>query len=66
MKVFISTTKKKNFVKSFTMNTCGRFSKIMMKINKMASIAIMIGGVLINATASVGGSHLAKYFSGET
>ena len=30
-----------------------------MKINKMASTAIMIGGVLINATASVGGSHLA-------
>ena len=48
------------------MNTCGRFSKITMKINKMASIAIMIGGVLINATAFVGGSYLAKYFSGET
>ena len=66
MEVFISTRKKKNFVKSFMMNTCGRFSKIMMKINKMASIAIVIGGVLINATAFVGGSHLAKYFSGET
>ena len=30
---------------------------------KMASIAIMIGGAIINATAFVGGSYLAKYFS---
>ena len=34
-------------------------------INKMASIAIMIGGALINATAFVGGSYLAKYLSGD-
>ena len=31
----------------------------------MASIAIMIGGALINATAFVGGSYLAKYLSGD-
>ena len=37
----------------------------MMQINKMASIAIMIGGALINVTAFVGGSHLAKYLSGD-
>ena len=30
----------------------------------MASIAIMIGGAIINATAFVGGSYLAKYLSG--
>ena len=36
-----------------------------MKMNKMASIAIMIGGALINATALVGGSYLAKYLSGD-
>ena len=31
----------------------------------MASLAIMIGGALINATAFVGGSYLAKYLIGE-
>ena len=36
-----------------------------MKMNKMASIAIMIGGALINATALVGGGYLAKYLSGD-
>ena len=44
----------KNFVKSFMMNTCCRFSKIVLKI--AVSIAIMIGGALIDSTASVGGS----------
>ena len=44
----------KNFVKSFTMNTCCRFSKIILKI--AVSVAIMIGGALIDSTASVGGS----------
>ena len=34
-------------------------------MNKMASIAIMIGGALINATTLVGGSYLAKYLSGD-
>ena len=47
------------------MNNCHQFAKIMMQINKMASITIMIGGALINATAFVGGSHLAKYSSGD-
>ena len=37
----------------------------MMKINKMASIAIMIGGALISATAFVVGSYLAEYLSGD-
>lgn len=32
----------------------------------MASIAIMIGGAIINATAFVGGSYLARYLSGES
>ena len=40
------------------------FKKIMLKMNKMASKAI-ITGVIINATAFVGGSYLAKYLSGD-
>ena len=32
----------------------------------MASIAIMIGGAIINATAFVGGSYLAKFLSGDS
>ena len=47
------------------MNNCHQFAKIMMQMNKIASITIMIGGALINATAFVGGSHLAKYLSGD-
>ena len=31
----------------------------------MASIAIMIGGALINAAAFTGGNYLAKYLSGD-
>ena len=31
----------------------------------MASIAFMIGGAVLNATAFVGGSYLAKYLSGD-
>ena len=33
-------------------------------IAEMASIAIMIGGAIINATTFVGGSYLAKYLAG--
>ena len=36
----------------------------MLKMNKMASKAI-ITGVIINATAFVGGSYLAEYLSGD-
>ena len=36
-----------------------------MQINKMASIAIMIGRALVNVTAFVGKSHLANYLSGD-
>ena len=32
----------------------------------MESIALMIGGAIINATTSVGGSYLAKYLSGSS
>ena len=32
----------------------------------MASIAIMIGGAIINASTFVGGSYLAKYLCGES
>ena len=32
----------------------------------MASNAIMIGGAIINATAFVGGSYLAKFISGDS
>ena len=32
----------------------------------MASIALMIGGVIVNATTFVGGSYLAKYLSGSS
>ena len=34
-------------------------------INEMVSIAIMVGEAIINATAFVGGSYLAKYFTGD-
>lgn len=47
------------------MNTCWRLLRITININKMASISIMIGEVLINATAFVGGTYLAEYLSGE-
>ena len=30
----------------------------------MASIAIMLGGAVLNATTFIGGSYLAKYLSG--
>jgi len=32
----------------------------------MATIALMIGGAILNATAFVGGSYLAKYLSSDT
>ena len=32
----------------------------------MASIALMIGGAIINATTFVGGSYLVKYLSGSS
>ena len=31
----------------------------------MASIAIMIGGTVLNAAAFTGGNYLAKYFAGD-
>ena len=31
----------------------------------MASVAIMLGGAVLNATTFIGGSYLAKYFSGD-
>ena len=31
----------------------------------MATIAMMFGGAILNATAFVGGSYLAKYLSGD-
>ena len=31
----------------------------------MATIAVMIGGAILNATTFIGGSYLAKYFSGD-
>ena len=40
-------------------------AKLMRSINKMKSIAIVVGGALINATAFVDGSYLADYFSGD-
>ena len=39
-------------------------SNIFLILNKMASIAIMTGGAIINVTALVGGSYLARYWSG--
>ena len=31
----------------------------------MATVAIMLGGAVLNATTFIGGSYLAKYFSGD-
>ena len=31
----------------------------------MATIAVMIGSAILNATTFIGGSYLAKYFSGD-
>ena len=31
----------------------------------MATIAVMIGGAILNPTTFIGGSYLAKYFSGD-
>ena len=31
----------------------------------MASVAMMIGGAVLNAAAFTGGNHLAKYFAGD-
>ena len=31
----------------------------------MATIAMMVGGAILNATTFVGGSYLAKYLSGD-
>ena len=39
---------------------------IILILNKMASIARMVGGEIINATAFVGGSYLARYLSGRS
>ena len=33
-------------------------------INEMVSIAIMVGEAIINATAFIGGSYLAKFLTG--
>jgi len=33
---------------------------------KMASIAMMLGGAVINAAAFTGGNYLAKYLSGDS
>lgn len=43
-------------MKSFIMNTCYGFSRLIKQINEMASIPVMIGGVLNYTTAFVGGS----------
>ena len=31
----------------------------------MATVAMMLGGAILNATTFIGGSYLAKYFSGD-
>ena len=31
----------------------------------MATIAVMLGGAILNATTFIGGCYLAKYFSGD-
>ena len=44
-------------MKSIIMNTCYGFSRVIKQmVNKMASIPVMIGGVLNYTTAFVGGS----------
>ena len=37
-----------------------------MPVYKMASIAIMIGGAVLNAAAFTGGNYLAKYIAGDS
>lgn len=38
--------------------------KIKQTNNNMASIAIMVGGAVLNAAAFIGGNYLAQYFGG--
>ena len=62
---FASWKEKGGFVKSFI----GYIKKLYLSqkndfpLRYMASIAIVVGGALISATAFVGGSYLAKYLS---
>ena len=44
----------------------GKMFNIILILNKMASIARMVGGAIINASAFVGGTFLARYLSGRS
>ena len=45
-------------------NLSGRSENTSKIYFKMASIAIMLGGAVLNASTFIGGSYLAKYLSG--
>ena len=49
---------------SMALKTYLEDQKILPKSIKMASIAIMLGGAVLNASTFIGGSYLAKYLSG--
>ena len=49
---------------SMAMKTLWKIRKYFQNLFKMASIAIMLGGAVLNASTFIGGSYLAKYLSG--
>ena len=49
---------------SMALKTYLEDQKILPNLFKMASIAIMLGGAVLNASTFIGGSYLAKYLSG--
>ena len=49
---------------SMALKTYLEDQKYFQNLFKMASIAIMLGGAVLNASTFIGGSYLAKYLSG--
>ena len=49
---------------SMALKTILKIRKYFQNLFKMASIAIMLGGAVLNASTFIGGSYLAKYLSG--
>ena len=50
-------------VKTSVRNSSGNYINTL--VNKMASIAMMIGGAVLNAAAFTGGNYFAKFLAGD-